>query len=283
MKMNQNLLDLLPENHARQFSTRDWEGLEELRLGGGRPLRLRYSDRERELWPSVSAEEVEQALHRACRHSTYAYTDTIRRGYVTVAGGHRIGICGFGVTEGRSVQTLTSVSSLNIRVARQVMGCAGYLLPRLNQSTLLLGPPGSGKTTLLRDAVRLLSDKRKQYVGLADERGELSAVTEGKLQLSVGGRTDVLVNVPKAEAVMMLLRTMNPDWIALDEITAPEDIDALERAVYCGVKLLATAHGDTMEDLHRRPLYRKLMATGVFRQVAVLRRDKSYTVQEVTL
>lgn len=275
------LLPLLPEVYQSQFSPGCWDGLEEFRLGTGRPLRLRYGQAERELWPALTPEAVEGVLQRACRHSAYAYTDTIRRGYVTVEGGHRIGICGFGVTEGEYVQTLRCVSSLNIRVARQVKGCASKLMPYLDRSTLMLGPPGSGKSTLLRDAVRQLSDKGRQYIGLADERGELSAAVAGNYQLSVGSRTDVLVNVPKAQAIMMLLRTMNPDWIALDEITAPEDIKALEQASYCGVKLLATAHGDTMKDLSCRPLYQRLMETGVFRQIAVLRRDKSYEILEV--
>lgn len=279
--MYENLLALLPEEFRSQLSPACWDGLEELRLGTGHPLRLRYGKREQEFWPALTGEAVENVLQRACRHSVYAHTDTIRRGYVTVEGGHRIGICGLGVTDGEMVQTIRAASSLNIRVARQVMGCAGKLMPRLDRSTLLLGPPGSGKTTLLRDAVRQLSDKGRQYIGLADERGELSAAVDGRMQLSVGGRTDVLVNVPKAQAAMMLLRTMNPDWIALDEITAPEDIRAMEQASYCGVKLLATAHGDTMEDLKRRPLYRKLMETGVFGQIAVLGRDKTYCVLEV--
>ena len=279
--MNKNLLPLLPEVYHPQFSPTCWEGLEELRLGTGRPLRLRYGEGERELWPALTSEAVEGVLQRACRHSAYAHTDTIRRGYVTVEGGHRIGICGSGVTEGEYVQTLRDLSSLNIRVARQVKGCGSKLFPCLDRSTLILGPPGSGKTTLLRDAVRQLSDKGRQYIGLADERGELSATVNGNAQLAVGSRTDILVSVPKAQAAMMLLRTMNPDWIALDEITAPEDIKAMEQASYCGVKLLATAHGDTPEDLKRRPLYQKLMETGVFGQIALLKKDKSYCVLEV--
>ena len=200
---------------------------------------------------------------------------------MTVEGGHRIGICGYGVPSGDGIQTLVAPSSLNIRVAHEVRGCAQKLYPHLKQSTLLLGPPGSGKTTLLRDAIRLLSDREKVVVGLADERGELSAAVRGTSQLNVGSRTDVLVNVPKAQAVMMLLRTMNPAWIALDEITAEEDMLAIEQAAYCGVKLLATAHGADLSDLEKRPLYRKLMGTAVFQQVVVLNRDKSYTVKEV--
>lgn len=272
---------LLPEIYRQQLHPQDWEGIEEIRFGSGRPMRLRYGSIEREFWPQLQSHAVGEILQRACHHSAYAYTESIRKGYVTIEGGHRIGICGFGVLEDGMVRTIKDPSSLNVRIARQVPGCAELLVSRVQGSALLLGPPGSGKTTLLRDTVRLLSDKYRQVIGLADERGELSASDGGVNQLDIGTRTDVLINIPKAEAVMMLLRTMSPAWIALDEITATEDIAAIEQASYCGVNLLATAHGNSMEDLRRRPLYRRLLETGVFRQVVILKNDKSYTIQEV--
>jgi len=271
-----HIFPLLPDVYAQQLYGMDLNRLEELRLGCGRPLRLRESRLEREVWPSAEPEMIEDVLRRACKQSIYAYADTIRQGYVTVEGGHRIGICGYG-----SGETIRSPSSINIRVARQVMGCANDLMEALTESTLILGPPGSGKTTLLRDIVRQLSDKRKCTVGLVDERGELSATVHGVPQLQIGMRTDVLVNISKATAIMMLLRTMNPDWIALDEITAPVDVEAMEQASYCGVLLLATAHASHMEDLWKRPLYHKLMKSGVFRRAVILRPDKSYTMEEV--
>ena len=254
------------------------DGAEEIRLAAGQPVTVRAAGTEQSFWPALTQRDLEDMLQRACRQSAYAYTDTLRQGYVTIAGGHRIGVCGFGVVRDGQVQTLRQPTSLVIRIARAVPGCAEPLLPELTGSTLILGPPGAGKTTLLRDAVRLLADRRRCRVGLADERGELSAATGEGPGLPVGSRTDVLVAVPKAEAVMMLLRTMGPQWIALDEITAPADLEALERAAYCGVKLLATAHGDGIADLHRRPLYRRLLDTGVFTRAAVLRPDKTYAV-----
>lgn len=273
-----HILPLLPDVYGQQLREMELNRLEELRMGCGRPLRLRYAGQERELWPAAEPDMIEDVIRRACKQSIYAYADTIRQGYVTVEGGHRIGICGYG-----SGETIRAPSSINIRVARQVIGCANELLGTMTGSTLILGPPGSGKTTLLRDAVRQLSDKRRCSVGLVDERGELSACIGGVPQLQIGTRTDVLINVSKATAVMMLLRTMNPVWIALDEITAPVDLEAMEQASYCGVKLLATAHASDMEDLHKRPLYKKLMKTGVFRHAVLLRQDKSYTIEEVCL
>lgn len=282
MKPMEQILPLLPDCYAGPLGRMSWEGLEELRLGTGRPLRLLRAGREEELWPLADSNMLEDLLRRACRQSVYACADSLRQGYLTVEGGHRIGICGTGVTEHGILQNLCTPSSAVIRIAHGVPGCADALLPRLRQSTLILGPPGSGKTTLLRDAVAQLSDRRRQRVGLADERGELSAMVSGVAQLHVGSRTDVLVRVDKAAAVMMLLRTMNPQWIAMDEITAPPDVAALEQAAYCGVNLLATAHGSGLEDLRQRPLYRRLLETGVFRMAAVLRPDKSYTVEELT-
>lgn len=281
MKNMDEIISLLPKPYADRLWETDYERIEELRMVAGQPLRLRTAQTEREIWPATTRNIIEEVIQRACHQSAYAYNDTIRQGYVTVEGGHRIGVCGFGVLDGLAVRTIRTPYSLCIRVAHEVMGCANGLMSRLDRSTLILGPPGSGKTTLLRDAVRQLSDLRRCRVGLADERGEISAMTDGAALLQVGGRTDVLVNVPKATAVMMLLRTMNPQWIALDEITAPADIQAMEQAAYCGVQLLATAHGEELTDLRQRPLYRNLMDTGVFRQVVLLRRDKSFTVEEV--
>lgn len=251
---------------------------EEVRLGTGRPVRVLAAGREEALFPPLDQSQLEDVLQRACRFSAYAHQDTLRQGYVTLEGGHRLGVCGFGVVSQGVVHTIRSPTSLVLRIARAVPDCAARLLPALTDSTLILGPPGAGKTTLLRDAVRLLSDRMRLRVGLADERGEVSASTGQGAALEVGQRTDVMVNVPKAEAVMMLLRTMSPQWISLDEITAPADIEALDRAAYCGVKLLATAHGDSLSDLTRRPLYRRLMERGVFSQVALLAPDKSYQI-----
>lgn len=283
MNVYEEVWPLLPERYAVQLRERDFEGLEELRFGCGRPLRLRYGRGERILSPPGTSAEVEEIVQRACRRSVYAHTQTIRQGYVTVAGGHRLGICGTGVVSGEELEGLRELSSLNLRIARELPGVADAAADWVETSTLLIGPPGCGKTTLLRDLVRQLSDRRRQTVGLADERGELSAPAEGQPRLCVGARTEILAHVPKGQAVMMLLRTMSPDWIATDEITARQDIRAMEEAAGCGVRLLATAHGEDLRDLLRRPVYRELMERKIFRQVIVLRRDKTYTLEELKL
>lgn len=278
MEPYDQIMQLLPEPYAGQLRREDFNGLEEIRIGIGRPLRLRYAAGEREFWPMAHQEQVEEVLQRTCHHSVYAYAETIAEGYLTIPGGHRIGLCGTGIRSEGGVQSMQNISSLNIRIAREVTGCADDLIGLVQGSVLLLGPPGSGKTTLLRDLIRQLSDRKKQYIGLADERCEISAQSD----LHIGARTDVLLQIPKAKAMLMLLRSMRPDWIAVDEITSPEDVDAMEMISYCGVRLIATAHGVDRQDLFHRPLYRRLVDSGIFRQLVVLRPDKSYTLEEIT-
>lgn len=275
------LLQLMPRGYEADLLQCEKEDLEEIRLRAGQPLVLRYAGREISLFPRLKQENIEAVLMSACRQSVYAYADTIRHGYVTLENGHRVGICGFGVMRNGEIQTIRTVSSLCIRIAKQVVGCADTLLPRITGSALLVGPPGSGKTTLLRDLVRQLSDVRGEYVCLADERSELSAGVFGAPQLQIGTRTDVLINIPKAEAAMMMLRTMSPQWIALDEITSAADISAMEQIVYCGVHVLATAHANDMDDLMKRPLYRNMMQSGFFEKIVFLEADKTFSVKEL--
>lgn len=277
----QMIFDMLNEDYVAQLKNKDLSKYEELRLCIDQPLLLRSFEKEERLWPKATRRDLELLIASACRQSIYAHTETLKQGFVTIEGGHRIGICGVGVLQSGRVHTINHISSAVIRMARQIIGTADQLVWKVAGSTLLLGPPGSGKTTLLRDLVRQLSDKRNQRVGLIDERGEISAEVMGVAQFRIGMRTDVLVNVPKAEATMMLLRTMRPQWIAMDEITAPADLEAMEQASYCGVCLLATAHASSVEDLENRLLYQQMMKKRIFRTIVLLRSDKTYKVMEV--
>jgi len=274
------LLKILQDKYVRQLQEKDLSGIEEIRMYVGQPILLCFWDREEQCWPRCTADDLEEVILSACRQSVYAYTETLRHGYITVDGGHRIGVCGSGVLHNGSVQNINNITSLVIRVARQVLGCADMLLPYVNNSVLILGPPGSGKTTLLRDLIRLLSDKEQQKIAVVDERAEISAATRGSAQLQIGKRTNVLVNVPKAAAFMMLLRTMSPQWIAVDEITSAEDVGIMDQIAYCGVKLIATAHALDASELKKRPLYIELMKREIFQTFVVLSKDKSYSIQE---
>lgn len=228
---------------------------------------------------SIQTSDLALLLEVASQASAHTVLDRVRSGFVTVRGGHRVGLCGSAVVKVGEVRNLRLISSAAIRIAREVPGAAAQVLPALLeegalQSTLILSPPGAGKTTLLRDLVRCVSDGvgvAPLRVGLADERGEVAAMYNGIPQTDVGGRTDVMDGCPKSEALMMLLRGMNPQVLSADEVTAAEDIEALEEASGCGVRLLCTAHGGGIADLWRRPLYRRLMELGLFQRAVLIR------------
>ncbi len=225
----------------------------------------------------ISERELSLTLEVATRASTHTALEQLRQGYFTLRGGHRVGLCGTAVTEDGRVKSFRHLSSLNIRIAHVVSGCGEEVLTRLRAggsfpNTLILAPPGGGKTTLLRDLVRLLSNGGTR-VGLADERGEVAALWEGVPQFDVGEHTDVLEGCPKAVGLMLLLRGMNPQILACDEVTDPADCAALERCSNSGVGLLATLHARKVEDLAQKPLYRALLARGLFQRAVVIRRD----------
>lgn len=250
---------------------------EEIRLRAGQPMtvvvpvgEVPIPGADRPIRPG----DLSLVLEVATRASAHTALDRVRNGFVTAQGGHRIGLCGSVVLREGTAYNLRQLSSLCIRVARQVPGAASPIVDALRtaggvESTLILSPPGGGKTTLLRDLIRALSVGEggpALRVGVADERGELAALWEGMPQLDVGPHTDVLDGGPKAEGLMMLLRGMGPQVLAADEITAPADIAALEAAANCGVALLATAHARDETDLRRRSLYRTLLDRGIFRK-----------------
>ncbi len=276
---------------ALGVSPKDQSRAEEVRLRAGQAMTLVMDGKERSLGGApVQTAELEQLVELASRASLHAVLDQLRQGYLTLAGGHRIGLCGSARLREGEIRGLQPYSSANVRIARSVRGIAGPLLARLCPrgsfgSTLILAPPGAGKTTLLRDLVRSLSDgegTEPLRVSLADERGEVAALRGGIPQLEVGARTDVLEGCPKARAMMLLLRAMNPQVLAADEITDPADIQALRQAAGCGVALLATAHGLGREDLQRRILYRPALEEGLFQRLVTIRREgekRIYTVE----
>lgn len=272
----QEILDVLP---ARYQSLR-LGAVSEIRLRAGQAASVLEDGKERRLPGIVRQEELDGILQRATGQSVYASFDTLRQGFVTLPGGHRIGICGSAVMKNGAVSGFQAISSLCIRIARDIRMDEGKLFSKLTGSALIIGPPGAGKTTLLRSCIRALSGSG-QRVCVADERGELGGVCAGQAQFDLGPQTDILTGAGKCEAMMMLLRTMDPQWIAADEITAREDISAMEQISYCGVHLLATAHAKDADELAARPLYRELLRLRLFQMLFVLRPDRSFTVQEV--
>ena len=289
-----SVLPPLLRGRALALSPEEQGQAEELRLRRGHPMSAVLPRGERPLGgPPVTGADLEQLVELASRASLHTVLPQLCRGYLTIQGGHRLGLCGTAVMREGELHSLRQFSSANLRVARQIKGAAAGLLPRLCrdgvlESTLILAPPGAGKTTLLRDLIRMVSDGEgcpPLRVSVADERGELAALWNGVPQLEVGRGTDVLEGCPKAQALMLLLRAMGPQVLAADEITAPEDVDALRTALGCGVTLLATAHGAGRCDLERRALYRPLLEEGCFRHlVRILRgpEGRRFLVEELS-
>lgn len=264
------LLAILPQN-LKHEADRHRDTLQELRLRLDKPPELVTAGGSVWLTGAVAEPELRFVVNTASRYSPWA-AETAAKGYITAPGGHRIGLCGEAVTQGGQARGMRNVTSLNIRVARDFPGIADKAPSQGN--VLILGPPGSGKTTLLRDLIRNIA--KDQTVAVVDERGELFPAGFDR-----GLRTDVLTGCGKAAGIDMLLRTMGPGYIAVDEITAAEDCRALRSALWCGVGLLATAHAASREDLLRRPVYRPLVESGCFDTLLILRRDKSWVTERM--
>jgi stage III sporulation protein AA len=302
-EMIDSLLAILPPGLGRIIRSLPETALaelEEIRVRENRPLEIQYggkfafvtaggslvSEHERGYRPDRT--ECGTLLDLATRHSLYSYEEELRRGYITVGGGHRIGLAGCAVLEQGCVKLLRDITGFNIRIAREVIGAADPVIPWLLDwdhahvhHTLIISPPQQGKTTLLRDLARKISsgewnhpraDWAAKKVGIVDERSELAACVRGVPSFNVGPRTDVLDRCPKAEGMMMLIRSMSPEVIAVDEIGRPEDAQALREALNAGVRVIASAHGKNAHDAARRPMLAELLRENLFSRIVVLER-----------
>lgn len=263
----------------------DYNCLYEIRLRTGRPLFLIYAGGERFLRIKghepylVTRQDLKETLEYISGYSLYAYEDEIRQGYISVQGGHRVGVTGKVILNGDRIKGMKYISCINVRLSHQLPGCADAVMPYIQRQnhiahTLIISPPRGGKTTLLRDVIRQLSNGREGIsgvtVGVVDERSELAGSWQGIPQNDLGMRTDILDACPKAEGMKMLVRSMSPDVVAVDELGREEDFRAVESVIYCGCRLIATAHGNSLEDILAQPFFQKLKKMEIFEKYIVL-------------
>lgn len=263
------MFDFLAPNIRRIMGKSDLPRLEEIRLRIYQPLSVRSAGRclfldglgRRSSFQDayrVSPDDIARTVQILTNNSWYAWEDEIRGGYLTVPGGHRVGLCGRAVVEGTKVKTIKSISSLSIRIAREVLGAADEIInvvcppgKSLIQSTLIVSPPGAGKTTLLRDLARQISYRGFQVV-IVDERSEIAACYQGAPQLDVGPQTDVLDGYPKTEGISIAVRALAPQLVITDEIGHPDDATALAELARCGVGVISSCHGSSINQIRAR-------------------------------
>lgn len=275
----QAFVNLLPVWMRESVDKLGKDTLQELRLRIHLPPELVTSKGVVYLERSVSPDDLKFCVNVASRYSPWA-ASTVSQGYITAPGGHRIGICGKAIISNGKMSGIDTTSSLCIRVSRDFPGiAAGTGL--YTGSLLIIGRPGSGKTTLLRDLIRQRSTEGNATISVVDEREEIFPHAQNQMCFPIGKHTDVLSGCSKVQGIETVLRCMGPEIIAVDEITAVEDCQALIRAGWCGVKLLATAHAGSREDLLNRPVYRPIVESCLFDTLIVMNPDKSWYTERM--
>ena len=259
-------------NNAIMKNTQIKEEAQEIRIRVERPIIIKLRNLDVMIEYKINQSEILQILEKICENSIYAYKRQICEGYITIKGGHRIGLTGSAVIENGEIINIKYVTSLNFRIARQVLNCSNKILGQVLNlkeqtifNTLIVSPPGKGKTTILRDAIRRISNGIEELnfkgktCGVVDERGEIAAMYRGIPQNDVGIRTDVIENIKKSKGMKILIRTMSPEVIACDEIGTKEDAEAISEALISGVKGIFTMHGSNLEDIKSNPQINKLI------------------------
>lgn len=271
-----------------------FDTLEEIRLRVERPIVLKFKDNDKVIKYNVTTEDILSTLQILCENSIYTYQGQIAEGFITVKGGHRVGISGSCAIENGKVINIKYIYSLNFRIARQVIGSSNLVLRHILNlesnniyNTLIVSAPGTGKTTILRDIIRQLATGIKEIkflainVGVVDERGEIAAMYKGIPQNDIGIKTDIMENVSKNIGIRMLIRSMAPKVIVADEIGKREDIEAIHYAVCSGCKGIFTAHGSTFEDISLNPVIHNLIETHTIDRLIFLDEKEKGKIKEL--
>lgn len=292
-----HILKYFPEKIEKKIAEEvldKMDSLEEIRLRTQRPIILKFNDCEKIIKYTVTTEEILACLQMICENSIYTYQNQISEGFITIKGGHRVGITGSCVIDEEKVININYVYSLNFRIARQIVGSSNKLLRHVLEieennvhNTLIVAPPGAGKTTVLRDLIRQISSGIKEIkfkainVGVVDERGEIAALYKGMPQNDIGIKTDVIENVHKSIGIRMLIRSMAPKVIVADEVGNEEDIEAINYAVCSGCRGIFTAHGNNIEDIMLNPVLKTLSNNHIFQKIIFLDTNAKGNIKEV--
>jgi len=282
MLATKDLFEILPKTIRNKLEQADnLQQLEEIRIKVNKPLFIHIGSKEK-MWDYIAtSEDIKYIMQRISSYSIYAFEDEIRQGYITIRGGHRVGLCGVCVIENNSIKTIKDISSINIRACKEIIGCADKVMPyitydNLVHNTIIISPPKCGKTTLLRDISRQISKGNTstrihgKNVSLIDERSEIAGSFKGIPQMDVGIRSDVLDNCPKSQGIMMAIRSMSPDVIVCDEIGTKQDMESILMALNSGISLITTIHGFGIEDLYKRLVFKDIVDNYVFTRGIVL-------------
>ena len=291
-----NIINIMPQGIRKFMYNVNLDEAEEIRIIQGSPMYIRYPDGD--YFPTtkgvlsksvqngiiVLKKHIDEMLERITKSSLYSVKDEIKNGYITIDGGHRVGITGTAVTEGGDIEFIKNISAINIRLASEIIGASDSIIDEIIKdgiikNVLIISPPGCGKTTLLRDIARNISN-RGYCVGIADERCEIAAMHNGESGFNLGYRTAVLDNCLKSDAMEMLLRSMSPDVILTDELGTKEDAKAAFDVLNSGVSVIASAHGRDIKQIMNRTAVRDIMP--LFDIIIILsKRNGAGTIESV--
>ena len=283
-----DVLEYFPNNIRmcllKEINVRNYKSLEEIRIRVNRPIILKFNNGLKKPEYIITTEDILRILEYITENSMYSYQKQICEGYITLRGGHRVGISGNVVVENDKVININYIYSLNFRISKEIIGVANeiskYIYENGNvNNTLIISSPGAGKTTILRDLIRILSEYKT--TGVVDERGEIAAMYKNIPQNNLGLQVDILNNIPKSIGMKMLIRSMAPEVICADEIGTKEDIEAIKYAVTSGVKGIFTAHGDSIESITHNPILRELINSNLIENIIILNKNDRKNIKYI--
>lgn len=248
--------------HLEKLCANIWDNAQEIRLSMGKPLIICFNKDHIKLPVICDESSVKETLLLLTDNSVYSVNDKLNNGFLTIEGGHRVGICGTAVMNNGSISAIRNISSINIRIKREITGAADRIIPYIKTengicNTIIISPPKCGKTTLLRDIARVLGNYHN--VSIVDERSEIAGMYAGTPQNDVGVQTTVFDGCIKSVAIPIVIRSMSPEIVITDEIGSEEDMEAINYALKSGVKIITSAHGDTLENIRRKPILKNII------------------------